>query len=58
MTSTDVRLQNTPVIPGCVPTGPREARPDDKLRTQTRNTETSAAIWIPGSREDARPGMT
>jgi hypothetical protein len=26
--------------------------------TQTRNPETGAIVWIPGSREDARPGMT
>jgi hypothetical protein len=37
MTSAEVRLQNTPVIPGCVQS------------TQTRNPETGTGVWIPGS---------
>jgi tRNA modification GTPase len=41
-----------PVIPGCEPTGPRTARPDDKLRERTRNPDDSSET-SPGSR--ARP---
>ena len=32
------------VIPGREPTGPREARPDDRLRERTRNPETDSEI--------------
>ena len=40
------------VIPGRVPTGPAKGRPDDKLRTRTRNPETRSVfcIWIPDNR--------
>jgi hypothetical protein len=46
------------VIPGREPTGPREARPDDKLRERTRNP---APYHMPsldsGSGAPRRPGM-
>jgi hypothetical protein len=43
-----------PVIPGRA-NGPRRARPDD---ANPESRTTALRVWIPGSREDARPGMT
>src|SRR5664280_2439783 len=43
-------LKTYPLIPGREPTGPREARPDDRLRERTRNPEKPVVpLWIPGS---------
>jgi hypothetical protein len=52
-------LKTYPLIPGREPTGPREARPDDRLREQTRNPEKPVVpLWIPGPALTRRPGMT
>src|SRR5258708_5387950 len=54
--SRSVRITTAILVSNCMGS-PRHSgmRP---LRAQTRNPEASSNVWIPGSREGARPGMT
>ena len=52
-------MQMCSVIPGREPTGPRRARPDDKLRERTRNPYAAVLRSMDsGSGPSGRPGMT